>query len=88
MILVWGATFAPTTFYDGQGMMVTVDSGITDLVGLEGLTICVQSGTTTELNLADQMSLAGVTYTPKVFADAAATWDCIRTGSVRCLHHR
>ncbi len=57
---VWGATFAPTTFYDGQGMMVKADSGITDLKGLEGLTICVQSGTTTELNLADQMSLAGV----------------------------
>lgn len=77
---VWGATFAPTTFYDGQGMMVAADSGITDLNGLEGLTICVQSGTTTELNLADQMSLAGVKYTPKVFADAAATWDSFVQG--------
>ncbi len=77
---VWGATFAPTTFYDGQGMMVKADSGITDLKGLEGLTICVQSGTTTELNLADQMSLAGVKYTPKVFADAAATWDSFVQG--------
>jgi len=77
---VWGATFAPTTFYDGQGMMVKADSGITDLKGLEGLTICVQSGTTTELNLADQMSIAGVKYTPKVFADAAATWDSFVQG--------
>jgi len=77
---VWGATFAPTTFYDGQGMMVTVDSGITDLKGLEGLTICVQSGTTTELNLADQMSLAGVKYTPKVFAAADATWNAFVDG--------
>ncbi len=79
---VWGATFAPTTFYDGQGMMVAADSGITDLKGLEGLTICVQSGTTTELNLADQMSLAGVKYTPKVFADAAATWDSFRVNAM------
>ncbi len=77
---VWGATFAQTTFFDGQGMMVPTDSGITDLKGLEGLTICVQSGTTTELNLADQMSLAGVTYTPKVFSDAAATWDSFVQG--------
>ncbi|MEZ4671351.1 MAG: amino acid ABC transporter substrate-binding protein [Anaerolineae bacterium] len=77
---VWGATFAPTTFYDGQGMMVKSDSGITDLAGLEGLTICVQSGTTTELNLADQMSLAGVGYTPKVFNDANATWDAFVQG--------
>ena len=77
---VWGATFAPTTFYDGQGMMVGVDSGITDLKGLEGLTICVQSGTTTELNLADQMSLAGVKYTPKVFAAADATWNAFVDG--------
>ena len=77
---VWGATFAPTTFFDGQGMMVAADSNITDLKGLENLTICVQSGTTTELNLADQMSLAGVKYTPKVFADAAATWDSFVQG--------
>lgn len=77
---VWGASFAPTTFYDGQGMMVKADSGITDLKGLEGLTICVQSGTTTELNLADQMSLAGVKYTPKVFSEAAATWDAFVQG--------
>jgi len=79
---VWGATFAPTTFFDGQGMMVKADSGITDLKGLEGLTICVQSGTTTELNLADQMSIAGVGYTPKVFADAAATWDSFRVNAM------
>jgi general L-amino acid transport system substrate-binding protein len=77
---VWGATFAPTTFYDGQGMMVTADSGITDLKGLEGLTICVQSGTTTELNLADTMSLAGVKYTPKVFAGAPETWNAFVDG--------
>jgi general L-amino acid transport system substrate-binding protein len=77
---VWGATFAPTTFYDGQGMMVKADSGITDLKGLEGLTICVQSGTTTELNLADKMKEAAVTYTPKVFADAAATWNSFVQG--------
>jgi general L-amino acid transport system substrate-binding protein len=78
---VWGSDIGPTTFYDGQGMMVKADSGITDLAGLEGLTVCVQSGTTTELNLADQMSLAGVAnYTPKTFSEAAATWDAFVQG--------
>jgi general L-amino acid transport system substrate-binding protein len=79
---VWGAAFAPTTFYDGQGMMVRADSGITTLADMDGLSVCVQSGTTTELNLADQMSLAGVSYTPSVFAEAAATWEAFVAG--RC----
>lgn len=79
---VWGATFAPVTFYDGQGFMVTADSGITMMEELEGLTICVQSGTTTELNLADAFSAAGLEYTPNVFVEAAATWDAFVQG--RC----
>jgi len=69
-----GLNFAPTTFYDGQGMMVPVDSGITALTDLEGGTICVQKGTTTELNLADVMSTEGINYTPAVFEDVNATY--------------
>ena len=52
----WG-DFGPTIFYDGQGMMVNADLGATSLEDLAGATICVTSGTTTELNLADQMTL-------------------------------
>jgi len=62
--------FAPTTFYDGQGMVVRKDSGIESLEDFEGGAICVQSGTTTELNLADQMAKHGVNYTPVVFETA------------------
>jgi len=58
----WGV-FAPTTFYDGQGMMVHAASGVTELTGLAGATICVQSGTTTELTLPDQMRALNVQYT-------------------------
>jgi general L-amino acid transport system substrate-binding protein len=65
-----GANFAPVTFYDGQGIMVRADSGVTDLAGLDGASICVQTGTTTELNLADQMAAAGVSYEPVVFETA------------------
>jgi general L-amino acid transport system substrate-binding protein len=47
-----GATFLTTTFYDGQGMMVYGDSGITSIDEMANLSVCVLSGTTTELNLA------------------------------------
>ena len=78
--VVWGATFAPTTFYDGQGFMVKASAGITTIEQLAGLTICVQSGTTTELNLADAFKVRKLEYTPKVFAEAAATWDAFVQG--------
>jgi len=62
-----GSNFGPVTFYDGQGIMTRSDSGVTTLQDLEGASICVQTGTTTELNLADQMAAANVTYEPVVF---------------------
>jgi general L-amino acid transport system substrate-binding protein len=77
----WGL-FAPTTFYDGQGIMVTSATGATSLEDLEGATICVQSGTTTELNLTDQMRALGVTFSPQVFSEIDATYDAYSQG--RC----
>jgi general L-amino acid transport system substrate-binding protein len=75
-----GFDFAPTTFYDGQGMMVLAASGITDLEGLEGGTICVQSGTTTEKNLADVFRALDVEFTPVVFDNADATREAYDAG--------
>jgi general L-amino acid transport system substrate-binding protein len=69
----WGVIFGPTTFYDGQGVMVRSDSGITDLAGLDGGTICVQTGTTTELNISDAESAAGVDWELAVFDTQDAT---------------
>lgn len=68
-----GASFASPTFYDGQGMMVRKDAGISTLEDFNGLAVCVQTGTTTELNLADQMAKLGVDYTPLVFDNADNT---------------
>jgi general L-amino acid transport system substrate-binding protein len=59
--------FLTTTFYDGQGMMVRADSGYTSIEDMGGTTICVLSGTTTELNLATAASAAGIDYTPLTF---------------------
>jgi general L-amino acid transport system substrate-binding protein len=77
-----GLNFTVTTFYDGQGIMVPTDSGISSLGDLDGGTICVQKGTTTELNLADTMSTEGVNYTPAVFDDVNATYGAYAEG--RC----
>jgi general L-amino acid transport system substrate-binding protein len=75
-----GFNFAPTTFYDGQGMMVRKDSGITTLQGLEGGTICVQSGTTTEKNLADVFRAQGIDFEAVVFDDADRTREAYDQG--------
>lgn len=48
-----GMTFAPVNYYDGQGFMVAKKAGVTSAKQLDGATVCVQPGTTTELNLAD-----------------------------------
>ncbi|MDB9516754.1 amino acid ABC transporter substrate-binding protein [Roseofilum reptotaenium CS-1145] len=65
-----GLEFAPTTFYDGQGMMVRQDSDITSLEDFEGKAVCVEAGTTTELNLTDNMREAGVTFETVTFQQA------------------
>ena len=65
-----GLNFAPTTFYDGQGFMARRDSGIESLQDLEGVRIGVQTGTTTELNLADVLGALGIEFTPVTFETA------------------
>lgn len=77
-----GLEFAPTVFYDGQGMMVKKSSGIKNLLGLENQSICVETGTTTEQNLADQMRKLGVNYQPIVFEGENATFAAYDEG--RC----
>jgi general L-amino acid transport system substrate-binding protein len=64
-----GAAFVTTTFYDGQGMMVRSDSGVNKIDDLNGATICVLSGTTTEKNLETRFASAGLEYTPASFED-------------------
>jgi len=64
-----GLEFAPVVFYDGQGMMVAKNSGITRLEDLRGRTICVKTGTTALQNLADQVNARNVNYTPIAIGD-------------------
>ncbi len=76
-----GVDFAQTTFYDGQGFAVRADAGIRSTADMNGLTICVQSGTTTEQNLADHFVDIGLDYTPLGGGDAE-TQDAFVAG--RC----
>ncbi len=78
--VTWGAIFGPTTFYDGQGVMVPAELGITMIDELEGGSICVQTGTTTELNISDRIE--GLDIELQVYPDAPATWAAYLEG--RC----
>jgi general L-amino acid transport system substrate-binding protein len=75
-----GANFLFTTFYDGQGMMVPAASGFTALEDLADASICVLSGTTTELNLTSVFNARGIPFTPVVFADNTALQPAYESG--------
>jgi general L-amino acid transport system substrate-binding protein len=77
-----GFNFAPTTYYDGQGFMVAKTSGVTSVKQLSGATICVQQGTTTELNLADYFRANKLELKPLVFVELAETEQAFFAG--RC----
>ena len=61
-----GLDFTNITFYDGQGFMVKASANVKSAKELSGATICVQPGTTTELNLADYFRANNMRYTPVV----------------------
>jgi general L-amino acid transport system substrate-binding protein len=57
-------TFTGVNYYDGQGFMVPSELGVTSAMELDGATVCIQTGTTTELNLADFFRANGMDYEP------------------------
>ncbi|MEM9148082.1 MAG: amino acid ABC transporter substrate-binding protein [Pseudomonadota bacterium] len=59
-----GFTFLGVNYYDGQGFMVPKSLGVTSATELDGATVCIQTGTTTELNLADFFRVNGMSYEP------------------------
>ena len=63
--------FVAVNYYDGQGFMVKKDLGVTSAKELDGATVCIQTGTTTELNLADFFKTNNIAYTPVTVADDA-----------------
>jgi len=56
--------FHGVNYYDGQGFMVKKSLGVSSASELDGASVCIQTGTTTELNLADYFSSNGMKYEP------------------------
>ena len=56
--------FVGVNYYDGQGFMVPADLGVGSAKELDGATVCIQTGTTTELNLADFFRVNNISYEP------------------------
>lgn len=77
----WG-NFTIITFYDGQGFMVPVASGIKTIEDMNGATVCVTSGTTTEKNLADAFRQRNLEYEAVIFEDTASVYSAYEEG--RC----
>ncbi|WP_062264846.1 amino acid ABC transporter substrate-binding protein [Endozoicomonas arenosclerae] len=68
-----GLNFAGVSYYDGQGFLVKKELGVTSAKQLDGAAVCIQSGTTTELNLADYFRSNGMKYQPVVFDTSDGT---------------
>ena len=56
--------FTGVNYYDGQGFMVPKELGVSSAKELDGATVCIQTGTTTELNLADFFRSNNISYEP------------------------
>ncbi len=77
-----GMFFTGVNYYDGQGFMVRKKLGVDSALKLDGASICVQQGTTTELNLADYFRAHKMKFEPVVFASDDQTVKAYDSG--RC----
>ena len=65
-----GLNFAGVNFYDGQGFLVNKNLGVTSAKQLDGASVCITAGTTTEMNLADYFKTNKMTYKPITYDTA------------------
>ncbi|MDD1795157.1 amino acid ABC transporter substrate-binding protein [Enterovibrio makurazakiensis] len=77
-----GLNFVGVNYYDGQGFMVKKDLGVNSALELDGASVCVQSGTTTELNLSDYFRSNAMSFKPVVYDTYDATVKGFESG--RC----
>ncbi len=77
-----GLNFTGVNYYDGQGFLVKKDLGVKSALELDGASVCIQAGTTTELNLADYFKLNGMKFSPVVYDTSDQTVQGFAAG--RC----
>jgi general L-amino acid transport system substrate-binding protein len=73
--------FVGVNYYDGQGFMVPASLGVSSAAELDGATVCIQTGTTTELNLADFFRANGISYEPVPIETGAEAAQLFLAGS-------
>ncbi len=74
--------FAGVNYYDGQGMMVRKNAGVKNALELSGASLCTNTGTTTELNIADYFRANGMEYELVAFESTAESLAAYQDG--RC----
>ncbi|WP_421548702.1 amino acid ABC transporter substrate-binding protein [Pseudomonas sp. QD4] len=77
-----GLVFTGVTYYDGIGFLINNKLGVTSAKELDGATVCLQAGTTTELNVADYFRANGLKFTPITFDTADESAKGLEAG--RC----
>lgn len=77
-----GLNFTGVTYYDGQGFLVNKELGVSSAKELDGATVCIQAGTTTELNLSDYFRANGHKYTPITYDTSDESAKSLESG--RC----
>jgi len=77
-----GLVFTGVTYYDGIGFLVNKKLGVASAKELDGATICIQAGTTTELNVSDYFRSNGLKYTPITFDTSDESAKSLEAG--RC----
>lgn len=77
-----GLNFAGINYYDGQGFLVSKDIGVKSALELDGATVCIQAGTTTELNLTDYFKANGMSYKAVTYDTSDQTIQGFKKG--RC----
>ena len=82
------SNFTGVTYYDGQGFMVAKKLGVKSAKELNGATVCVQPGTTTELNLADYFRANKMSFKPVVIEKLEEISSRLLLRPLRCLHDR
>lgn len=75
-----GLAFVATTFYDGQGFMVSKSLGVKSAKELKGATICAEDGSTTLQNIADWFAAQGMSYKIENIADKTARLQAFFAG--------
>ncbi|CAD5108503.1 amino acid ABC transporter substrate-binding protein [Zestomonas carbonaria] len=77
-----GLNFTGVTYYDGQGFLVNKKLGVSSAKELDGATVCIQAGTTTELNLSDYFRANSLKYTPITYDTSDESAKSLEAG--RC----